>query len=162
MEMSLLYHHANSAALLIQQRPDRIPTLTNLLQILRRNKRYGAKTLDEWVSLDWDVRLQHLRELSFSNLRSASGLFDDIYGSGCFDNAWGSKTHAKLAAQYEEYQNMRNGILHRGGEISSGANIPANERDIEKTFKDSQLFRDAILALSRWCYEWWRNFCLHG
>lgn len=93
MEMSLLYHHANSVALVIQKSPERIPFLDHLLLILKKNKRYGVKTLDEWIALNWDVRLQHLRELSFSNLQTAARLFDDTYGVGLFDNAWGVETH---------------------------------------------------------------------
>jgi hypothetical protein len=153
MEMCLLYHHANSVALLVQRVPERIPSLTNLLKILK--KKYGVKTLNEWVALDWEIRLRQLRELSFSNLQAASDLYDNIYGSCCFDSVWGAETHSKLASKYRKYQLLRNGILHRGGELSSGVNIEASELDIETTFEDSKNFRDTILTLSRWCYTWW-------
>lgn len=101
--------------------------------------------------------IYHLRELSFSRLQIASRFFDDIYGGGCFDAVWSAEAHETLSARYSNYQDLRNGILHRGGEISSGVNIPADENDFEATFKDALSFRDAILALSRWCYDWWRN-----
>ena len=157
MEMSLVYHHANSVALLIQRAPERTSSLTNLLEFLRARKKYKQKTLADWVALDWDVRLAHLRELSFSRLETASRFFNDIYGADCFDRAWGAEVHVTLGARYSEYQDMRNGILHRGGEISSGLNIPASEADFESTFNEALSFREAILALSRWCYDWWRK-----
>lgn len=132
-----------------------IPSLTKLLAILKR--KHGVKTLNEWIALDWEIRFQHLRELSFSNLRDASRFFEDIYGVGCFDSAWGTETHGCLVSQYREYQTLRNGILHRGGELSSGAKIEASEHDIEATFEDSRRFRDAILSLLNWCCSWWLN-----
>jgi len=155
MELCLLHHHQNSIAFLIQQLPQRSSSLTNLLKFLKR-KNY-ASTIDEWIALDWDLQFQHLRELSFSNLAAAGRLFDDIYGSNCFDRAWGAKTYAQLDSEYQKYQLLRNGILHRGGELNTGAKITANDDDIETAFRDSELFRDAILALSRWCYRWWQT-----
>lgn len=155
MELCLLHHHQNSVALLIQRIPQRIGSLTNLLKFLKR-KQY-VNTIDEWIALDWDVRFQHLRELSFSSLAAASRLFDDIYGVGCFDNAWGAQTHAKLDSEYQQYQLLRNGILHRGGEFNTGVKITSTEQDIEIAFSDSKTFRDAILALSHWCYHWWQT-----
>jgi hypothetical protein len=157
IEMSLVYHHANSVALLIQRTPDRTSSLTNFLKFLRKRKKYKRKTLSDWVALDWDERLANLRELSFSRLETASCFFDDIYGADCFNRVWGADVHTKLAARYSDYQDIRNGILHRGGEISTGLNIPAADTDFESTFSDALAFRDAILALSRWCYDWWRN-----
>lgn len=156
IEMSLVYHHANSVALVIQRTPERTSSLTNLLEFLRRRKKFKG-TLADWVALDWDVRLTHLRELSFSGLQTASRFFDDIYGGSCFDTVWGAEAHAALSARYSNYQDLRNGILHRGGEVSSGVNISADETDFEATFKDALSFREAILALSSWCYDWWRN-----
>jgi hypothetical protein len=157
MEACLVYHHANSATLLIQRRPEQIPRLTNLLELLRKRKWYGVKTLDEWIALDWDTRLTHLRELQFSRLPVTARFFDDIYGTGCFDSVWGTDAHATLSARYSDYQDLRNGILHRGGETSSGEHIHAEESTFESTFNDALSFRDAILGLSRWCYDWWRN-----
>lgn len=156
MEMSLVYHHANSVALVIQRTPKRTSSLKSLLDFLRSRKKFKG-TLADWVALDWDVRLTHLRELSFSRLQTASRFFDDIYGDGCFDTVWGAEAHAALSARYSNYQDLRNGILHRGGEVSSGVNIPADESDFEATFKDALSFREAILSLSSWCYNWWRN-----
>ncbi len=98
-----------------------------------------------------------MRELSFSTLQVAGRLFDDIYGDGCFDSAWGAETHNRLKSEYLDYQTLRNGILHRGGELSSGVMIEASERDIETTFEDSKRFRDAILSLSNWCCASWLN-----
>ena len=152
-----MYHHANSAALLIQRRPQQIPRLGNLLEFLKKRKWYGVKTLDGWLALDWETRLTQLRELSFSRLPGVSRFFDDIYGKGCFDSVWGVESHAKLTSQYSDYQDLRNGILHRGGETSSGEHIHAEEPSFESTFNDAQEFRDAILSLSRWCYHWWRK-----
>ncbi len=159
MEACLVYQHANSAALLIQRRPEQIPRLTNLLEFLRKRKWYGVKTLDEWIELDWDTRLTHLRELQFSRLPVTARFFDDIYGTGCFDSVWGADAHATLSTRYSDYQVLRNGILHRGGETSSGEHIPAEESSFESTFNDALSFRDAILGLSRWCYDWWHNDC---
>lgn len=153
MELCLLHHHLNSVALLIQRLPKRIDSLTNLAKFLKR--KYKIKTLDEWVAQDWEVRFQQLREMSFSNLSAAAGFFDDIYGSGCFDRVWGQDTHRQVDSQYQKYQLLRNGILHRGGELNTGTMITSNGADIETAFHDSKLFRDAILALSRWCYDWW-------
>jgi hypothetical protein len=155
MELCLLHHHQNSVAFLIQQMPQRIDRLTNLLKFLKR--KHYAQTIDEWIALDWDVRFQHLRELSFSNLAAAARLFEDIYGNKCLLQAWGATTYADLDSKYQQYQLLRNGILHRGGELNSGAKITATEKDIEAAFNDSKLFRDAILALSRWCYRWWQT-----
>ncbi len=157
IEACLVYCHANSVALFIQRTPDQISRLTNLLQFLKGRKWYGVKTLTEWIALDWDVRFTNVRELSFSNLETASRFFDDIYGAGCFDTVWGVDAHSALSSRYAEYQLLRNGILHRGGETNSGVKITADERDFESTFNDSLAFRDAIQALSRWCYDWWRN-----
>ncbi len=101
--------------------------------------------MDEWLSFDTETRFQYLRELSFSSLQSAGPLFDDIYGSGCFDAAWGAQAHKRLASQYRDYQTLRNGILHRGGELNSGIMIQANDSDLKATFGDSVRFRDSIL-----------------
>jgi hypothetical protein len=157
IEACLVYHHANSVALLIQRVPDQIPRLANVLEFLRKRKWYGVKTLDQWIALDWKVQLTHLRELSFSNLQTAGRFFDDVYGGGCFDTVWGADVNAIFSSRYADYQLLRNGILHRGGETSSGDNIPAAEKDFEGTFEDALSFRDAILALSAWCYDWWRK-----
>jgi hypothetical protein len=155
MDLCLLHHHQNSVAFLIQEMPQRIHRLTNLLKFLKR-KNY-AQDIDEWIALDWATRFQHLRELSFSNLAAAARLFDDIYGNNCLPRAWGATAYAHLDSKYQQYQLLRNGILHRGGELNSGAKITATEEDIEVAFNDSKLFRDAILALSRWCYRWWQT-----
>jgi hypothetical protein len=156
IEMSLVYHHANSVGLVISRTPERISSLTNLMKVLHDRKKFKG-TLADWVALDDDVRFTQLRELSFSRLGIASRFFDDIYGSGCFDTVWGAERHATLATCYSKYQDLRNGILHRGGEVSSGVNIPADEDDFKATFDDALSFRDAVLTLSRWCYDWWRN-----
>jgi hypothetical protein len=155
MELCLLHHHQNSVAFLIQQMPQRTGSLTNLLKFLKR-KNY-ASTIEDWIALDWSLRFQHMRELSFANLAAASRLFDDIYGAGCFDRAWGAETHAQLDSEFQRYQLLRNGILHRGGELNTGDKITASDDDIEIAFRDSKFFRDAILALSKWCYQWWRT-----
>lgn len=155
MELCLLHHHLNSVALLIQRAPERIPLLVNLLKILK--KKHSIKSLKDWIDLDGEIRFQHLRELSFSNLEAASRLFDDIYGPGCFDNAWGTEMHSQLASKYREYQTLRNGIVHRGDEVNSGIKIEASESEMERTFEDSKAFRDAILSLSNWCCAWWIN-----
>jgi hypothetical protein len=157
IETCLVYHYANSAALFIQRCPDQISRLTNLLQFLKKHKRYGVKTLDDWIGLDWDLRLTHLRELQFSRLSVASRFFDDIYGVGWFDSVWGADAHATISARYSDYQDLRNGILHRGGETNSGNHISADGRGFESVFNDALAFRDAILTLSRRCYDWWRN-----
>jgi nicotinamidase-related amidase len=89
-------------------------------------------------------------------VRQAAGrLFDDIYGQGCFDAAWGPTMHSEIATRYGNYQDLRNGILHRGGELTSGARIDVTEADIQATVRDAEEFRDAILRLSAWCCEWW-------
>jgi len=155
MEVCLLHHHLNSVALLVQNAPKRIPSLVSLAKILKR--KHGIKALKAWIDLDWETRIEHLMQLSFSNLDDASGLFDDIYGDGCFDRAWGTETHRRLASQYRDYQILRNGIVHRGGELSSGTRIDFSERDIQTTFDDAKGFRDAILSLSKWCRAWWLN-----
>src|SRR5207249_4467323 len=152
MELCLLHHHLNSVVLLIQRLPELTDSLTNLLKFLGK---YKIKTLDEWLVQNWDVRCQQLRDMSFSNLSAAARYFDDIYGSNCFDKVWDQDTHRQLDSQYQQYQLLRNGILHRGGELNTGVMITANDSDIEAAFHDSKLFRDAILALSRWCYDWW-------
>jgi hypothetical protein len=159
MELCLLLQHLNSVALLIQIEPSRTKSLVNLEAQLKKKR---IKSLDEWLSFSWETRFQYLRELSFSSLKSASRLFDDIYGPGCFDAAWGTEVHQRLASQYHEYQTLRNGILHRGGELNSGIMIEANESDLEATFEDSRRFRDSILELSNWCHKWWVKRCARG
>ena len=153
MELCLLLQHLNSVALLIQFQPSRAKSLVNLEKQLKKKKE--IKSLDQWLGLGWETQFQYLRELSFSKLDSAGRFFDDIYGSGCFNAAWGAEAHQRLALQYQDYQTLRNGIVHRGGELNSGIMIEASERDLEATFEDSRRFRDALLALSDWCCKWW-------
>lgn len=155
MDLCLLHHHQNSVAFLIQQMPQRVDRLTNLLKFLKQ-KNY-AQNLDDWVALDWNVRFQHLRELSFSNLAAAARLFDDIYGNDCLRSAWGVSTYGELDSKYKQYQVLRNGILHRGGELNTGVKITSTVEEIDAAFNDSKIFRDAILTLSRWCYRWWQT-----
>ncbi|MEK6408929.1 MAG: hypothetical protein AABN34_18555 [Acidobacteriota bacterium] len=156
MELCLMHQHSNSVALLAQLLPERMAQLKHLQALLkRRYKKYQIKSWGEWAALDRSVQLEHLRELSFANLEAAATLFGDIYGSACFDLAWGEDEHRQLAEQYGDYQTLRNGILHRGGEFSSGARIEATETDISTTFEDTKRFQDAILRLSDWCRVWW-------
>lgn len=153
MELCLMHQHTNSVTLLFQLQPSRTTELCHLLELLK--KKHKIKNWEQWTALDWDLRLQQLRELSFSSVGAAAKLFDDIYGTACFDVAWGKEPHQQLAGQYKDYQVLRNGILHRGGEFSSGDNIGATEADIARTFDDGKRFRDAILRLSDWCRRWW-------
>jgi len=118
-------------------------------------KEHKIKTWDEWNRLQWDLKFEKLRTLSFSRLSNAALLFEDIYGFGCFDLAWGHEVHARLDQRYTKYQTLRNGILHRGGELSSGEKIEASETEIAITLDDAKLFREAILRLSQWCRHWW-------
>lgn len=157
MELCLMFQHINSVDFLAQLMPDRMAQLKNLESLLRsKNKRHQIKSWDKWTSLDRSVRLEQLRELQgFSSLEKAAPLFDDVYGSGCFNLAWGKDEHGLLAQEYREYQTLRNGILHRGGELSSGTRIEATERDIATTFEDAKRFRKALLRLSDWCRVWW-------
>lgn len=159
MELCLLHQYANAVAIIEQEWPSRVHQLKHLLEEL---KRYKIKSWAEWDRLQWEAKIEKLRKLSFSNLRAASTLFGDIYGSDCFDLAWGEKEHKRLDEQYSEYQTLRNGIVHRGGELSSGAKIEATEADIAKTFEDAQRFRDAIHQLSRWCRAWWLERVVHS
>lgn len=155
MELCLLNQYTNSVLLLSQLWPVKVRQLTHLLDLLKR--KHKIKTWDAWDRLSVDVKLEKLRELSFSSLPGAAGLFGDIYGPDCFDLAWGKNKYERLQQQYRDYQTLRNGIVHRGGELSSGAKIEATEADIATAFEDAQRFRDALHQLSQWCRVWWLN-----
>ena len=147
-----MHQHTNSVALVFQLLPSRTKELRHLRGELK--KKYNT-AWDQWTRLQWDARMEHLRKLSFSSLGAAARFFDDIYGPGCFSQAWGAEARKRLDSKYREYQELRNGILHRGGELASGVNIDCTEADIDRTFGDAKEFRDAILKLSTWCRSWW-------
>jgi hypothetical protein len=153
VELCLLHQHANSVLLLAQMWPTEIRQLSHLIEQLKKKRK--VRTWDEWDGFSWDAKLEMLRELSFSRLQSAVELFGDIYGADCFDLAWGRDGHEQIQRLYEDYQDLRNGIVHRGGELSSGAKIEATEGDIVTAFQDAKRFRDALQGLSRWCRSWW-------
>lgn len=156
MELCLMHQHSNSVFLLDNLWPSRLTRLEHLLEQMKKmRKEDKIRSWSEWGLLDWDRRKELLRKLSFSSLRSAASLFDDIYGPDCFDLAWGKVGHERLASQYETYQTLRNGILHRGGELSSGTCIEATDADIATTLEDAERFREAIHQLSDWCRAWW-------
>jgi len=153
MEWCLMHQFINSVALLEQLSPSGLRELRALHQTLK--KKFKIRSWDEWTKLPRPVRHEQLRQLSFSRLATAEELFADIYGKNCLLSALGRDYRDRLAEQYEQYQTLRNGILHRGGETASGAKIEASEADLRSAFEDARLFRDGILRLSAWCRERW-------
>jgi hypothetical protein len=56
--------------LLFQLQPSRTTELRHLCELLK--KKYQVKSWEQWTRLDWDVRMQQLRELSLSSMGAAA------------------------------------------------------------------------------------------
>lgn len=153
IEEQLLQPYINSLGLFNQFIKDDFSSFS-VLKLWVEDRR-NLPTWNEWTLSDGNKKLKHLKELSFSSLSTAQKFFREIYGEDCFKSALAEEGYKELLTTYQQYQESRNGILHRGGELKSGERIEASEKEIKETFNNAKKIRDQILIFSKWCLNWW-------
>ncbi|MGB8991272.1 MAG: hypothetical protein WCD80_04380 [Desulfobaccales bacterium] len=155
IEQQLLQHYINSLALYNQFVNDNMRSFLVLKQWIE--ERRNLPSWDEWIQFTADKKLKSLKELSFSSLSKAQDFFREIYSEDCFKSALTDRGYKAFLSAYQNFQEVRNGILHRGGEYKNGKRIEATEVEIRETFNTAKKVRDQILSFSEWCLAWWLN-----
>lgn len=153
IELCLLQHYVNSVGLFLGLKRGTYDALTSLRKWVESRK--NVKTWERWLQLNPTQQMKILKEMSFSNLSTSQEFFSDIYGEDCFKCALSTEGYSSLQIAYQELQEKRNGILHRGGEFKDGRCIDVSAPDISLTYDFSKTVRDHVLRLSTWCREWW-------
>jgi len=153
IEEQLLQHYINSLALFNQFIKNDLARFSVLKQWIA--ERRSLPSWNDWNQLNREKKLKFLKELSFSNLSKAQEFFREIYEEDCFQSALTEKGYKDFLSSYQQYQEARNGILHRGGELKNGARIEATEVEIKETFNTAKKVRDQVLVFSKWCLNWW-------
>jgi len=155
IEEQLLQHYINSLGLLAQLSGNDLSSFRTLQQWIGERK--GPPSWEEWLLLDRDKKLKMLKGLSLSNLATAQQFFREIYSEDCFVSALTEEGYKTLLGTYQNLQEERNGILHRGGELRDGRRIEASESEIRETFGLATRVRNQLLVFSKWCHGWWIN-----
>ncbi len=153
VEICLLHHYTNSVYFFfnsIRADFDKLPTLRQWVQTRRDSQGW-----EKWKGLTADQRMKSMKEMSFSSLPVANDFFGDIYGKSPFQRALSENDYKEFLKQFQGIQELRNGIIHRGGELKDGSRIEATRSDIKQTYTTAKTFRNNLLRFSAWCRNHW-------
>ncbi len=153
VEIFFLQHYMNSIYFYTTINSGDINKLHNLKQWITS----GRKTPDwnKWIKLNANKRGKDMKGMSFSNLSVANSYFEEIYGKACVKEVIGQKEYKKFLKQFENMQDKRNGIIHRGGELKDGTMINIVQSDMKEVFETSKIFQENLIKFSNWCQNWW-------
>jgi hypothetical protein len=153
IEICLLHHYTNSAYFYFNYSKgdfDSLPTLKRWVE-----SRRDSQGWDKWKELNAEQRLKMMKEMSFSSLSIANDFFGDIYGKSPFQQALTDNGYKVFLKHFQNIQEQRNGIVHRGGEFKDGSRIEVTKSDIKETYETAKSFRNHLLRFSAWCRDWW-------
>lgn len=154
-ELTLLHLYVNSLEFYLQFLPAagaKLPALSSWLETRRQKL-----SMDEFAALSDADRLIKLKEISFSDLPTASRYFSDIYGPDCFENAWTPKVYRELKELTQTLQARRNNFAHRGGESKKGSMENITEPELMKEIEDGKKISGQFIVLSFSLRKWWHR-----
>jgi len=155
IEICLLHHYTNSVYIYATYAHGNIDGLSKLNNWVANRRDFQG--WHSWKKLDADQRLKLMKEMSFSSLSVANDFFADIYGNNPLRQALTEDRYKVFLNKFQNMQERRNGIIHRGGELKDGSNIEVTKSDIKAIFETAKSFRDNMLRFSEWCRYWWIN-----
>lgn len=152
-ELTLLHLYVNSLELYLKTLATEkveLPALSIWLETRRQKL-----SVNDFVALEDAERQMKLKEISFSDLPTASRYFSDIYGPDCFEKAWTPNVYRELKELTQTLQTRRNNFAHRGGESKKGSMETITEEELTREISDGKKISGQLIVLSGFFRKWW-------